>query len=934
MRAHYYRKIKKRKHRLGNPKFLVSNIMKMTLFLPISIIFFTNFEGPDIHSAFRHSFSLFINPESGPYIWGLLFILNLAIYIYLKPVLIFNRDCRNNCNLDKTLQMKAAGKFNGLPRFILFVTVLGFLLGFMLELGLNKNERFVIQIPLYYGIFEAISTGFFAGTLMYLNTENFLFPARKMVFTGNCKEKQKYSSFYMKLLLMMSAIVFFLIFQLFDSFSSFYKIGADGLLNDMNMDFNSGGDFFDLSREHDDFKSVLEVLFVKILIYFFYVVYLLRQIKKMIKNPLDTVQYKLEGLNSNIPELSKQIDIINNDEFTGIYSEINKLIDKQNVQLKRSQEKLENIVDNAADPIISFHENGEIHVFNPAAELFFGYKKEEILMRSMIDLIDLPEDIRLECYNNTGIFIDYISNFDTKLKRFTGIHKNGDKISFESNVSRSGTDHGLLFTAILRDISSQIEFEDNLKNAKTSAENANKMKSEFLANMSHELRTPLNAVLGFTQLLSTDKNLTKGQLDKINTISRSGEHLLALINDILDISKIESGKTEMHENIFDLNQFINDLKDMFILKCQTQGLTFYVEYAGDVPRYIIGDLGKLRQIMINIIGNAVKFTSEGGISMLVGEENGRIRFSINDTGKGIPREEIGKILQPFMQSSNVDHEGGTGLGLAITNSFINLMGGELEIKSQVGTGSTFSFELPFEVTDTAPVEADSRGTVISIKDNKPVKALIVDDKVNNRLILKTMLENVGFVTMEAENGLQAIERAKEFDPQLIFMDIKMPVMDGYESVEKLKETEQGKGIRIFALTASAFRHDEKKIFESGFDGFLPKPFKLDSLFRLISDNSPVEFIYDNDKKKQADELPEVSDLDFSLIAGLLSSDELEALADNVFINDFTAIKEFADLLGNRKGIENFVTLIRYYADNFNDQRLEEILEEIKGHNHG
>ena len=239
--------------------------------------------------------------------------------------------------------------------------------------------------------------------------------------------------------------------------------------------------------------------------------------------------------------------------------------------------------------------------------------------------------------------------------------KSGERINFESNVSRSETGRGILYTAIIRDIAGQIEFENHLKKAKDSAENANKMKSEFLANMSHELRTPLNAVLGFTQLLSTDKNLTKGQLDKINTISRSGEHLLALINDILDISKIESGKIEMHDTVFDLNQFITDLKEMFILKCKIRGLTLYVEYAGEIPEYIKGVLGKLRQIMINLIGNAVKFTSEGGISLLVGRRNDKIRFSINDTGKGIPEGDIKKIMQPFMQSSNVDHEGGTEL---------------------------------------------------------------------------------------------------------------------------------------------------------------------------------------------------------------------------------------------------------------------------------
>ncbi len=359
-----------------------------------------------------------------------------------------------------------------------------------------------------------------------------------------------------------------------------------------------------------------------------------------------------------------------------------------------------------------------------------------------------------------------------------------------------------------------------------------------------------------------------------------------------------------------------------------------MEQGSGIPKHVEGDLGKLRQIMINLIGNAVKFTSEGGISLLVGRQNDNIRFSINDTGKGIPEEDIKKILQPFMQSSNVDHEGGTGLGLAISSRFIEMLGGKLEIKSNIGTGSTFSFEIPLKISETAPIEVKSLGTVISIKGGKTVKVLIVDDKLNNRLILKTMLENVGFITMEAEDGLQAIERTKEFDPAIIFMDIKMPVMDGYESVISIKKTEQGKKIKVFALTASAFKHDEKRIFESGFDGFMPKPFKMDSLFRIISENSDVEFNYDAEGKIDSGKVPDVGELDYSLIAGNLSFLELDELADNILINDFAAIRRFTDEIENRSGLKDIVSLIRYYADNFNEQRLEEILEEIRGQKNG
>jgi PAS domain S-box-containing protein len=909
----------------------------MTFFVPLTILFLTGMDGPAIQDALARSVGTLSGKDTGGAVWMLLIAFNILIYFFLKPVFLFNRECRHTVAPDREMRKKAAKIYSLLLPFVVLLSIGFFSTGAGLQYGslIGTMKESGTPVPFLVRILESVSTGFFTGVILFLNLENLLFPAKKLIFTDQCEVHQKYSSFYTKLLLSMTAIVFFLFFQIFDSLASFYLIGSAENIDLIDKDaFMEGADLFRMSGEHEGLQDLIRVLFAKIILFCFYVFHILRQIKKTFKNPLDTVLEKLEALNSDAPELSHEIDIVNNDEFTSIYSEINKLIDKQNALLKSSEEKLEKIVEHAADPIISFHENGDIHVFNPAAEDFFGYAESEIEGVNMMDLIDFPDAIREECRLDRKPFIDYIINSDRKIKRFTGVHKNGKLLPMEANVSISETSHGPHFTAIIRDVAGQIEFEETLKEARVQAENANRMKSEFLANMSHELRTPLNAVLGFTQLLSTDKNLTDGQLEKINTISRSGEHLLALINDILDISKIESGKTEMHETVFDLNRFVEDLKDMFILKCKSKGLSFYVEYAGDIPPYVIGDLGKLRQIMINIIGNAVKFTSEGGISILVGEEKGRIRFSVNDTGKGIPSEEIGKILQPFMQSSNVDHEGGTGLGLAITNSFINLMGGKLEIKSEAGSGSTFSFSLPLKVSEEAPEEESSLGKVLSIKDNRAVKALIVDDKVNNRLILKTMLENVGFITMEAENGLQAVERTVEFDPAMIFMDIKMPVMDGYKAVGKIKATEQGKGITIFALTASAFRHDEQKIFESGFDGFLPKPFKLESLYKIIADKTDVEFEYENALPEEVVKKADPEKLDFGRIAGLLSEEELQALDDTILINDFTALKEQASGFTDRKELSDFIAILNRYADNFNDAGLENLIEEIRNRKNG
>lgn len=926
----------KRKKR-NRSRFLVFDVLKMTFFIPLTILFLTGMDGPAIKDALQNSVGNLSDKSTGGALLILLLIFNIVIYFFLKPVFLFNRECRHFSAPDRHMRKKAAKIYNWLMPFVVFASICFFSFGSSLEYGglIGTIRDSGTPLPILVRILDSVSTGFFTGVILFLNLENLLFPTKKLIFAKDCEISQIYSSFYTKLIFAMTAIVFFLFFQIFDSLASFYLIGSVDKADILHSQtFMKGADLFRMTGDHQDLQDLIQVLFAKIILFCIYVFHILRQIKKTFKNPLDTVLEKLEALNSDVPELSNQIDIVNNDEFKAIYSQINNLIDKQNALLKSSEEKLEKIVEYAADPIISFHETGEIHVFNPAAEEFFGYGKDEIPKVNMIDLIELPDGLKKQCREDKKSFIGYIVNSDKKIRRFIGIHKTGKQIPFESNVSISETSHGPHFTAIIRDVAGQIEFEETLKEARVQAENANRMKSEFLANMSHELRTPLNAVLGFTQLLSTDKNLTEGQLEKINTISRSGEHLLALINDILDISKIESGKTEIHETVFDLNRFVEDLKDMFVLKCKSQGLSFYVEYAGDLPPYVVGDLGKLRQIMINIIGNAVKFTSEGGISILVGEEKGRIRFSVNDTGKGIPEKDIDKVLQPFIQSSNVDHEGGTGLGLAITNSFINLMGGKLEIESEAGIGSTFSFDLPLRISREAPEEEVGLGKVLSIKGDRIVKALIVDDKVNNRLILKTMLENVGIVTMEAENGQEAVKRTVEFDPAVIFMDIKMPVMDGYEAVGKIKETEQGQKITIFALTASAFRHDEQKIFESGFDGFLPKPFKLESLYKIISDKTDVEFEYENALPEESVRKADPESLDFGNIGDLLSAEELQAIDDAILINDFTALKELALLLAEREDLTDFVAILIGYADNFNDTGLENLIEEIRSAKNG
>lgn len=510
---------------------------------------------------------------------------------------------------------------------------------------------------------------------------------------------------------------------------------------------------------------------------------------------------------------------------------------------------------------------------------------------------------------------------------------------FESNVAKTENNGTLIYTAILRDISQQLSVEATLTGAKIAAENANKIKSEFLANMSHELRTPLNAVLGFTQLLSTDKNLTEGQLEKIDIISRSGEHLLSLINDILDISKIEAGKLELHNSVFGLKQFVDDIREMFSLRCKKNGLSLYVEFADEIPDVVSGDLGKLSQIIINLVGNAVKFTKEGGIGILVGSEDDKIRFSVTDSGKGIPENEIEMIMQPFMQSSITDNEGGTGLGLAISSRFIQMMGGTLSVKSEVGKGSTFSFTVSLPESSDLPIEKESETVALAVKKDTEVTALIVDDKELNRLVLKEMLESAGFITIEAENGKIAIERAFEFKPDIIFMDIKMPVMDGYEAMRLMKNSADGSTIPIFALTASAFTNDERKILASGFDGFLAKPFKRSVLFRLIKEKSRIELEYETPPAVPLAAVPEFDSIDFGFAAAFLGKAGIAEIAAAIQINDFTGVQKIADTIevnsvsvdgqNQTATVSGLASLMHHAAGNFDEETLLKIMAELE-----
>ena len=396
--------------------------------------------------------------------------------------------------------------------------------------------------------------------------------------------------------------------------------------------------------------------------------------------------------------------------------------------------------------------------------------------------------------------------------------------------------------------------EEELVHARLAAEDANHAKSSFLANMSHEIRTPMNAIIGFSQLLQRDPVLGNEQRENLDIICRSGDHLLSLINDILDMSKIEAGRIQLDKSNFDLHRVLKDMEDMFCMRVEERGLTLLVEHVGEVPRYINGDEKKIRQIIVNLLGNAVKFTQEGGISLRAGfelkqENEGSLIIEVEDTGVGIAQDEIGKLFSAFSQtSSGVKSQQGTGLGLAISREFVRIMGGELEVRSKLDTGTCFRFDIIVPVVDAGDVKDQSIFTptrVTGIQAGQPEHTLlVVDDKVENRKLLTELLERVGFIVIEAENGEKAIHLWREHKPSLIWMDLLMPVMDGIEATRIIKSESDGDETIIVALTASAFEEDRDSVIEAGCDDFLRKPFKESEIFERLHRYLDVEFIYE------------------------------------------------------------------------------------------
>ncbi len=387
-----------------------------------------------------------------------------------------------------------------------------------------------------------------------------------------------------------------------------------------------------------------------------------------------------------------------------------------------------------------------------------------------------------------------------------------------------------------------------LQVAKDAADRASRAKSEFLAKISHELRTPLNAILGFTQLMQHDTSLSARNQRYVQTVNRSGEHLLGLINNILEMSKIEAGRQTLNCEPFDLHDLLDGLHAMLALEATAKGIELAVNRAATVPRHVAGDGGKLRQVLLNLLGNALKFTEVGQVSLTVTGESPQLHFAIADTGPGIAPEEQATLFDAFAQTSTGRRSGkGTGLGLSISQQYIRLLGGELAVESTVGQGTCFHFTIPVQTIQELPAiaERSEPRPVLSLASDQPTcRIAIAEDNPVNRELLRDLLVPLGFAVREAADGQDAIALWREWQPQAILLDLRMPLLDGYQVAREIRQYDTQ--VKILALTASALESDRRAVLAAGCNDFLSKPFATEELLQQLQQHLGLQYRYAED----------------------------------------------------------------------------------------
>ena len=464
------------------------------------------------------------------------------------------------------------------------------------------------------------------------------------------------------------------------------------------------------------------------------------------------------------------------------------------------------------------------------------------------------------------------------------------------------------------------ETNTELTTANEEAELANRTKSEFLANISHDLRTPLNGILGFAQILSRDTSLDEQTLSAVEIIRKSGNHLLNLINDILDVSRIEADKLHLDREPFFLGSFLDDIADIVSLQSRQKGLQLVVDFDSELPTVVLGDEKRLRQVLLNLLNNAVKFTDTGEVVFQARATEGRLIALVRDTGIGIPEDELEAIFSPFKQlTKHIQSEEGTGLGLAIVSRLAKMMDGTVTVSSTAGEGSVFTLNVALPATDTVPPGPHSASTITGYT-GRVQSVLVVDDKDQNRSVLRGMLEPLGFVIREASDGKLAIEAMQHEKPDIVLMDLVMPNMDGFSAIAAIRSDPNNAETPVVAISASVATSVRQECLRLGFSDFIPKPFRETDMLTIVGRLLNLEWIH---RREAAPEQTE---------GGAIrrpSADELNALQEQVQSGNVRGIVDAADdLAGWNEEYREFSRIVAGMAQAFEIDRLVEFLRKV------
>ena len=603
--------------------------------------------------------------------------------------------------------------------------------------------------------------------------------------------------------------------------------------------------------------------------------------------------------------------------------------------IKESEKKYRDLVESANCIILRWDTQGRICFLNDYGLRFFGYQLEDIIGSYILDTFVSSKDVSGEDLRNMIAEICCTPE-KYQLNENENICKDGRRVWVTWSNKPIYDDQGKLIEilSVGTDITDRKQAEKELQSAKEVADTANRAKSEFLANMSHELRTPLNGILGYAQILKRGYDPDKHKAG-LEVIQRSGEHLLTLLNDILDLSKIEAKKLELNPSEFDLPKLLQSITDIFQLQVRAKDVELIYQPLTTLPTTMYGDEKRLRQVLINLFGNAVKFTDRGSVSLSVSvhpcesNHNYKVRFEIADTGVGIDPDKLEEIFLPFQQAGDRSRRySGTGLGLPICQKIVEMMGGQLHVESRLNEGSIFWFEI--ELTEVPnhiqPILIDSRTITGYLGDRR--KILVVDDKTENRMVLNDLLTPLGFIVAEAIDGYDCLTKAQSFEPDLILLDMVMPQLDGHETTKRLRQLPMFENTAIVMVSASAFNQDRSLSIAVGCNDFIAKPIEPDTLFYTMRSLLNLDWEYENLNSDDTDISMGNAKID-AIAQPMIVPPNLtvERLLQLARMGDIIAIQDEVILLQETDStFSPFANQVLDYAREFQIKRIREFLE--------